>query len=100
LYDLAGHTTAYSNGVTNVPSVGAIAFGLQYDGAGQLQNLNSSWNPSITSSGSPLSLFTADPTNGYTPAGAIQNMVLGNNIFVNKTYDNRLRTTAETATHP
>jgi len=91
---------AYTNGVTNVPSVGTIVFGLQYDGAGRLQNLSSSWNPSIGSSSSPISLFTADPTNGYTPAGAIQNMVLGDNIFVNKTYDKRLRTTGEVATHP
>jgi len=100
LYDLAGHPMAYTNGVTNVPSVGTIVFGLQYDGAGRLQNLSSSWNPSIGSSSSPISLFTADPTNGYTPAGAIQNMVLGDNIFVNKTYDKRLRTTGEVATHP
>jgi hypothetical protein len=27
-------------------------------------------------------------------------MYLGNDIFVNKTYDNRLRLTGETATHP
>jgi YD repeat-containing protein len=100
LYDLAGNLTAYTNGVSNVPSVGSIAFGLQYDGAGRLQNLSSSWNPATGSSGSPLSLFTADPPNAYTAFGAIQNMILGNSIFVNKTYDNRLRTTSETATHP
>jgi hypothetical protein len=100
LYDLSGNLTAYTNGVNNVPEVGSINFGLQYDGAGRLQNLNSSWNPAMSSSGSPLSLFTADPTNGYTPSGAIQNMYLGDDIFVNKTYDKRLRTTGETATHP
>ncbi len=99
-YDLAGNTTAYTNGVSNVPGVGSIAFGLQYDGVGRLQNLSSSWNPTTGSSGSPLSLFTANPANGYTAPGAIQNIFLGNNIFVNKTYDSRLRTTAQTATHP
>jgi hypothetical protein len=97
LYDLAGNPTAFTNGVTNVPIVGAITFGLQYDAAGRLQDLSSSWNPALGSSGGPFSLFTA---NGYTAAGAIQHMVLGNNIFVNKTYDIRLRTTGETATHP
>jgi YD repeat-containing protein len=100
LYDLAGNTTAYANGVSNVPGVGTIAFGLQYDAAGRLEDFSSSWNPSSSSSGNPLSLFTADPTNGYTAAGAIQNMVLGNSIFINKTYDIRLRTTGETAKHP
>jgi YD repeat-containing protein len=100
VYNLAGNPTAYTNGVSNVPSVGTIVFGLQYDGAGRLQNLGSSWNPAAGSSGGQLSLFTADPTSGYAPFGAIQNMILGNNVFVNKTYDNRLRTTAETATHP
>jgi YD repeat-containing protein len=99
LYDLAGNTTAYTNGVNNVPVVGSISFGLQYDEAGRLENFLSSWNPANLS-GNPLSLFTADPNNGYTASGAVQNVLLGNNIFVNKTYDSRLRTTGETATHP
>ena len=100
VYDLAGHPTAYTNGVNNVPGVGSITFGLQYDAAGRLQNLNSSWNPAANSAGSLLPLFTADPTNGYTSFNAIQNVILGNNIVVNKTYDNRLRTTGQTVTHP
>lgn len=100
VYNLAGNPVAYTNGVNNVPSVGTIAYGLQYDGAGRLQNLSSSWNSATGSSGSSLSLFTADPTVGYSAPGAIQNMVLGDNIFVNKTYDSRLRTTSETASHP
>jgi YD repeat-containing protein len=99
-YDLAGDLTSYTNGVNNVPFVGTIAYGLQYDGAGRLQTLNSSWAPLTSSPMNPLTLFTADPANGYTASGAIQNMVLGDNIFVNKTYDNRLRVTGETATHP
>jgi len=99
-YDLAGNLTSYSNGVNNVPGAGTIAFGLQYDGAGRLQNLSSSWNPATNSSSGPTPLFTADPSAGYSAAGAIQNVILGNNIFVNKTYDSRLRVTGETATHP
>lgn len=100
VYNQMGDPIAYTNGVNNVPGIGSIVFGLQYDGAGRLQNLSSSWNPATGSSSGVLPLFTADPANGYTPSGAIQNMVLGNNLFVNKTYDKRLRTTAETATHP
>jgi YD repeat-containing protein len=95
-YDPAGNLISYGNGVTNVPKVGTINFALQYDGAGRLSALTSNWSDTLH----PPTLFTADPTNGYTAAGGIQNMILGNNIFVNKTYDNRLRPTAETATHP
>lgn len=97
-YDLAGNLSSYINGVNNVPVVqnGSIAFTLQYDGASRLSSLTSNWNNSLH----PPNLFTADPTNGFTAAGALQNMLLGNNIVVNKTYDNRLRTTGETATRP
>jgi YD repeat-containing protein len=89
-YDLAGNLTQYTNGI------GSIQFTPQYDGAGRLSTLTSSWNDSLH----PPTLFTADPSTGYTAAGAIQSMILGNNIFINKTYDNRLRTTGETAAHP
>jgi len=100
LYNQAGNLTSYTSGASNIPTVGSITFGLQYDGADRLQSLNSSWNPVASSSGGEFSLFTADPGKGYTPAGAIWNMFLGNDIYVNKTYDNRLRITGETATHP
>jgi len=91
-YDLAGNLAQYTNGIAS------ILFTPQYNGAGRLSMLTSTstWNDSLH----PPTLFTADPTNGYTAAGGIQNMILGNSIFVTKTYDNRLRTTGETATHP
>jgi YD repeat-containing protein len=100
LYNQAGNLTSYTSGASNIPTVGSITFGLQYGGADRLQSLNSSWNPVASSSGGEFSLFTADPGKGYTPAGAIWNMFLGNDIYVNKTYDNRLRITGENATHP
>jgi hypothetical protein len=100
LYDLTGNVTAYTNGVGNVPAVGTIAFGLQYDAANRLQNLSSSWNPAAPSPGSTLPLFTADPVTGYAPFGGAQNTGLGNDIFISKTYDNSLRTTGQTVTHP
>jgi YD repeat-containing protein len=95
-YDVAGNLTNYSNGVNNVPTVGAINFTNIFDGAGRLSTLTSSWNDTLH----PPALFTADPTTGYTPAAAIQSMVQGNYIAVTKTYDKRLRTTGETVTHP
>ena len=89
-YDLAGNLAQYTNGT------GSILFQSHYNGAGRLSSLTSSWSDGLH----PPTLFTADPTNGYTAAGGIQNMILGDSIYVTKTYDNRLRTTGETATHP
>jgi len=87
LYDLAGNLTQYTNGL------GSLSFTPSYDGAGRLSQVTSSLNDGLH----PPTVFTADV---YTAAGSIQNMILGNNIFVTKTYDNRLRPTGETATHP
>jgi len=89
-YDMAGNLAQYTNGINT------IMFTLQYDGAGRLSMLTSTWSDSLH----PPTLFTANPANGYTAEGGIQNMILGNSIFVTKTYDNRLRTTGETATRP
>ena len=94
-YDLAGNLNQYTNGLGSM-STPQILFTPQYDGAGRLSTLASSWVDSVH----PSPLFTADPANGYTPAGGIQNILLGNNITVTKTYDDRLRTTGELATHP
>jgi predicted component of type VI protein secretion system len=49
---------------SNVPNVGTINFALQYDGAGRLSALTSNWSDTLH----PPTLFTADPTNGYTAA--------------------------------
>jgi YD repeat-containing protein len=94
-YDLAGNMTWNVNGVSNVPGVNSISFTQAFDGAGRPSALTSSWSDTLLH---PPVLFTADPTAGYTPAGALQNFILGNNISVIKGYDNRLRTTGETAT--
>lgn len=93
-YDFAGNLNQYNNGLSGMFSP-QIVFTPQYDGAGQLSTLTSTWDDYPTH---PSTLFTADPTNGYSPAGGIQNVLLGNNIAVTKTYDNRLRTTGESAT--
>jgi YD repeat-containing protein len=93
-YDLAGNMTWSVNGVNNVPGVSSIWFTQAFDGAGRPSALTSSWNDAFH----PPALFTPDPTAGYTPAGALQNFTLGNRISVINTYDNRLRSTGETAT--
>jgi YD repeat-containing protein len=94
-YDLAGNTTWYANGVTNVPGgVNSIAFTPVFDANGRPSGLGSSWNDSLH----PSPLFTVDPATGYTPTNALQKFGLGNHILVQKTYDNRLRTTSEDAT--
>jgi YD repeat-containing protein len=95
-YDLAGNMTWNVNGVSNVPNVpgaNTIGFSYTYDAAGRLSTLGSTWSDGLH----PSPLFTADPTSGYSPAGALQNLTLGNSISVIKTYDNRLRATGETA---
>jgi YD repeat-containing protein len=93
-YDLAGNMNWYVNGSSNVPGVNSIAFTSTFDSAGRLANLTSSWNDSVH----PASLFTVSPTAGYNPASALQTFTLGSHIAVQKSYDNRLRTTSEIAT--
>ena len=91
-YNLAGKLHSLSSGLS-APS--ALTFTSLYDSAGRLSSLTSNWNDSSH----PPNLFTADPAAGYTPSGQIQNFSLGSHIGVTKTYDNRLRSTGETATN-
>jgi YD repeat-containing protein len=101
-YDLAGNTTWYVNGVTNVPGAPLVSggypitFAMTYDAASRPLAITSPWNDA----NHPASLFTVNPSNGYSPADALQNFTLSNNLSVAKTYDNRLRVTGETATAP
>lgn len=98
-YDLAGNMTWSVNGVSNTPSVNPVAFSYTFDAVGRLSTLSSSWIDSVYPPIlHPPALFTADPTSGYSPAGALQNYTLGNSVSVTNTYDNRLRTTSDTAT--
>jgi YD repeat-containing protein len=99
-YDLAGNLLAYANGLNSAAagsySQAVMGFSQTFNSAGRLAQITSS----LTDNLHPPTLFTVDPANGYTPAGAIQSMILGNNISVTKTYDIRLRPTGETAMHP
>ncbi|MGD0904527.1 MAG: hypothetical protein ABR924_16435 [Terracidiphilus sp.] len=93
-YDLAGNMIWNTSGNSNVPGVNTVGFSYTYDAGGQLSTLGSTWSDGLH----PSPLFTATPTGGYSPAGALQNFTLGNSISVMKTYDNRLRATWENAT--
>jgi YD repeat-containing protein len=101
-YDLAGNTTWYVNGVTNVPGAPLVSggypitFALTYDADSRPLAITSPWNDA----NHPAPLFTVNPSSGYSPADALQNFTLSNNLSVARTYDNRLRVTGETATAP
>jgi YD repeat-containing protein len=96
-YDLAGNLTWYASGTASISYIGGLAFTNTYDAANRLSTVSSSWSDSLH----PSSLFIANPSTGYTPAGALQNFNLGPQIVVKKTYDNfRLWPTSEVATHP
>lgn len=86
-FDLAGNQTSYTNGIQS------ITLKNTYDPAGRLSSLSSS----VIDSLNPAALLTIGT---YTPAGAIQNMTLGTGLNVTNFYDNRLRPTGETVTHP
>jgi YD repeat-containing protein len=90
-YDLAGNLTYYSNGI------GSIELTQNYnDAAGRLQSITSSlYGPQYPSY--PATLLSVG---AYSPIGSIHNMNLGPVINVTRTYDNRLRTTGQTVTHP
>jgi hypothetical protein len=95
-YDLAGNLVTYGTGVNAGLGVNPFTLTNTFDGANRLSTLTSSW----LDNHHPAALFTADPNAGYTPAGATQNMLLGDYMSVTKTYDSRLRITGETATYP
>ena len=86
-FNLAGEPTSYTSGIH------AIGFAYHYDPNGRLQALYSSWSDPTH----PSLLFSVGQ---FTSTNAIQNMMLGPNINVTRSYDNRLRVTSETASHP
>ncbi|RZU29011.1 RHS repeat protein [Edaphobacter modestus] len=89
-YDLAGNLTYYSNGIA------PIELSQTYDTAGRLQSIGSSLY-GLQYPSYPATLLSVG---AYSPAGSIQNMNLGPVINVTRTYDNRLRITGQTVTHP
>ena len=96
-YDLAGDLTAYSNGLNSsaFPQQWML-FSQGFDGAARLASVTSSFYGVQQ----PQALFTANPTSGYAPFGALQNWTYGANLNGTKTFDNRLRVTGETASTP
>jgi RHS repeat-associated protein len=79
-YDLAGDLTSFFDGAF-------VTFGQTFDGAGRLSQLTSSWNDAQH----PGTLFTADPSSGYFPSGALRKAALGNGLMLTNVYNNRLQ---------
>lgn len=86
-YDLAGNLTYYGNRFQS------IGLNERYDGAGRLTSVMSS----LFDSTHPSTLFSVQ---SYKPFGGLENYTIGTVINVNKTYNNMLRVTGLTATHP
>jgi YD repeat-containing protein len=97
-YDLAGDLTSYENGNNS------ILFTNNYDGAGRLASVSSSWNDATH----PGCLFSAQAvsslgcsqteTTPYAPFGGLTNAIYGTGLTINRSYDNRLRPMGETDT--
>ena len=127
-YDLAGHVTESTNGIPNAPFTGnpatpssnygspgasfnsiqapSVLLTTNYDTAGRPSLQSSSWSDSLNH---PAMLFQANSTSSaapsYSPAGQLQNAVLGLNTQSSqitatlvRAYDDRLRVASETDT--
>ncbi len=86
-YDLAGKVLSYTNGMAAGTS-GATSFTNQYDAAGRLLTVTSSWDDVFH----PGLLFSAQAYD----ANGLTNANLGNHLTLQKTYDPRLRVDSET----
>ena len=92
-YDLAGATHTFTDGIT--------LFTNTFDSAGRLLTLTSSWSDATH----PSQLFSAQTATStpcvqslsaaYAPFGGLMNATFGNGLSLNRTFDNRLRTTCE-----
>jgi len=107
-YDLAGNPVSSTNGIPSTPFNGSVVpsvtYGMNYDQAGHLNQLTSSWT---SDSNHPAILLQA-PAAGttvpaYDAAGHLQNAMFGTNAQASsivatlaRSYDNRLRVTSET----
>lgn len=109
-YDLAGDLTSSNNGITATPGASTpVVFTSNYDGAGRLQSLTSTWAqntliPSGDSGVYPTCVFgaqisaspgcsqtessTAPP---YAAFGGLTNAAYGNGLNLSRTFDKRLR---------
>jgi len=103
-YDLAGNLVCFSNGIASTPGAGSnpLTFTRQFDGAGHLSQVSSTWNDNLhpptlfsaqTSTATPCPNFWAS---AYTPFGALANATFGNGVTLQRAFDTRLRQTCET----
>jgi YD repeat-containing protein len=112
-YDLAGDLATSTNGIgpatTGTQAGTPFIFSNTYDGAGRLQSLASNWTTNYVTGAAnilPQALFNAQtgtaacpnsssPQAAYSAFGGLQNAVFGKGLVLNRSYDNRLRTTCE-----
>ena len=87
VFDLAGNPISWTNGL------GTNTFTQTFTSAGRLLSLSSL--PAGAASATSLVSGAL-----YTPAGALQTWTLGPVLSLQRSYDNRLRVTGETAKHP
>jgi YD repeat-containing protein len=100
-YDLAGNVQTFTNGITSTPTVNTLSFVNAFDAAGRLLTLTSNWSDATH----PSALFSAQTkqsppcgsslSSPYAPFGGLANATFGNGLSLNRSYDNRLRTTCE-----
>jgi YD repeat-containing protein len=94
-YDLAGHLNC-SSSVQLIPGLTSpLTFTSQYDGAGRLQTLSSSWantqHPGTLFSETVPASSPCTQTPSYAGFGGLQNAVLGNGLALSRSYNSRLR---------
>ena len=80
IYNLAGGITEHEDGLGD-------DFYQSFDGAGRVTQVGSN----LSDSQHPNPLATTDSSNGYSPAGQIRQMLLGNGLTETAAYNNRLQ---------
>jgi RHS repeat-associated protein len=79
-YDLAGHTTSFSNGM-------GVTFSYLIDGAGRTTQIAGLNNPPQY----PEVLAAVNSSTGFWPNGAVRNVLLGNGLTETSVYNDRLQ---------
>ncbi len=92
-YDLAGHLTTFTNGLTSTPGAGSspLTFTQNFDGAGRLQTVTSTWSDSTH----PATLFSAQK---YAPPGMVTSATYGNWITMGRVFNSNMLPTSESDT--
>jgi YD repeat-containing protein len=103
-YDVTGNLQTSTSGV-GPTHASPITFANTFDGAGRLQTVVSSWtNGSVfpatlfspsTQQGQQSNTYCTDQMGQYSASGGLMNAQFGGGLTLNRSYNNRLRTTCE-----